>query len=515
MIAAVERLLHLEQHSQLTYSHIRTVAEAFGKHPRTVRRWMDNARAHSGTYTPAGRHRFTLTPPMYDALARWRGNVTAAYRELAADGLLGDPPAPSLPTFHRVVCRDLDKGERASLSGGEKARRRYDVRGQRPRGFRNEAWEGDHVEASVWVNVNGEARKPWITWFIDCATCVTPGLAITPQTPNRESILAALRSAVLQDEPYGPFGGLPGLIRIDRGSDFLSRTVEDALRALNVHREDLPARRPDRKGTVEALNGAVKDMLFRGMPGYTDEPAVKGDKGGKVDHPVEDLMHYEAFVTRVLDWVHEWNHEHTIRELDNQTPAQAWEADLTPIYAIPAVALHTFTLRQPRSAPFTITNKGVNWNNRHYIDEWMHGHVNTKVHLRYMPNNPDDIELYDAITDRYLGPAYAADQATPEQSRRLTRAWRRKADELTRQRRRARRNSKERWAPTTQPEPPRLLDVKPQEEVLRQLHDLEGPDLAAEARPDFLPLPDPSPAWSQDSSLSDPEPSAAETEDFA
>jgi putative transposase len=57
----------------------------------------------------------------------------------------------------------------------------------RPRGHRNEAWEADHVQAAVLVDVGGRARRPWITWFTDCATNAITGVAVTPGPASRES----------------------------------------------------------------------------------------------------------------------------------------------------------------------------------------------------------------------------------------------------------------------------------------------------------------------------------------
>jgi hypothetical protein len=115
---------------------------------------------------------------------------------------------PSLPTLHRALHRDLDPGERAGLAAGERAARKHDVFLARPRG-RNQVWETDHVQVPVLVDVEGTARRPWITWFTDCATNAITGLAVTPGYPSRESVLAALRAAVLREDPYGPCGGLP------------------------------------------------------------------------------------------------------------------------------------------------------------------------------------------------------------------------------------------------------------------------------------------------------------------
>ncbi|MEU2995734.1 hypothetical protein ABZ772_36705 [Streptomyces griseoincarnatus] len=94
------------------------------------------------------------------------------------------------------------------------------------------------------VDVEGKARRPWITWFTDCATNAITGVAVTPVHPSRESVLAALRSAVLHEDPYGPFGGVPEKVRVDRGKDFLSRTVTAAFDLLDVTVEDLPAYTP-------------------------------------------------------------------------------------------------------------------------------------------------------------------------------------------------------------------------------------------------------------------------------
>ncbi|MFE3329231.1 hypothetical protein [Streptomyces sp. NPDC059176] len=159
-------------------------------------------------------------------LVYWYGNASAVHRQLVAraetgshgsDGqpmtaaesaaspagaspiavpLLG-PPA-SLSTFLRAVRRDLMPGERAGLAGGERAARKHDVFLVRPRPWRNEVWEVDHIQASVLVDVDGKARRPWITWFTDCATNSITGVAVTLVHPSRESVLAALRAAVLR-----------------------------------------------------------------------------------------------------------------------------------------------------------------------------------------------------------------------------------------------------------------------------------------------------------------------------
>lgn len=183
----------------------------------------------------------------------WKGNVAAVHRELAARAARGEgAPPPSIPTLHRATQRDLTPGEWAGLAGGERAARKHDVFLARPRGWRNQAWETDHVQAPALTDVEGKARNPWITWFTDCATNAIIGVAFTQGDPSRESVLAALRSAVLREEPYGPFGGLPEKVRVDRGKDFLSRTVTAAFDLLDVTVEDLPAYTPISRASCRA-----------------------------------------------------------------------------------------------------------------------------------------------------------------------------------------------------------------------------------------------------------------------
>lgn len=139
------------------------------------------------------------------------------HRELVAAQAAGGVPAPSFATLHRAVRRDLPPGDLAGLRSGELARRDYDVFLKRPVSYRNETWEGDHVEAPVEVVVEGRLLRPWVTWFIDVGTNAVTGAAVTAGPASRESILATLRAAICLQAPYGPPGGLPGRVRIDRG----------------------------------------------------------------------------------------------------------------------------------------------------------------------------------------------------------------------------------------------------------------------------------------------------------
>ncbi|MFD5413510.1 hypothetical protein [Streptomyces nojiriensis] len=167
------------------------------------------------------------------------------------------------------------------------------------------------------------------------------GVAVTPGHPSREPVLAALRAAVVREEPFGPQGGLPEKVRVDRGKDFLSRTVTAAFDALAVEVEDLLPYTPHLKGTVEGLNRAVESLFLATLPGYVRQPRPGRHRTRPKD---EALLDFEDFTTRLLDWVAWWNTSHHPGPLKGRSPLQVWEADPTPLREISADELWTFTL---------------------------------------------------------------------------------------------------------------------------------------------------------------------------
>ncbi|MGW6569799.1 Mu transposase C-terminal domain-containing protein, partial [Streptomyces sp. NPDC054975] len=53
--------------------------------------------------------------------------------------------------------------------------------------------------------------------------------------------------------------------------------------------------------------------------------------------------------------------------------------------------------------------------NRDYVAAWMTGLAGERVRVRFMPHHDRRIEVFDAVTGRYLGLAELADRASPEQ----------------------------------------------------------------------------------------------------
>ncbi|WSI35880.1 transposase family protein (plasmid) [Streptomyces sp. NBC_01340] len=344
-------------------------------------------------------------------------------------------------------------------------------------------WEGDHKHLPVEVDVEGELVTPWVTWFIDCATKVITGAAVTAHAPSRDAVLASLRIAISRTGPFGPAGGLPGLVRVDRGKEFLCETVTVALGAFAVPVADLPAYSPHLKGTVEALNDAVEEMFLVTLPRYTHRQKLAGNRLADPDAPP---LAFEAFVHLLLEWVAWWNTSHQPDALGGKTPLEARRADPTPISDVAPKDLATFGLEDD-GRTYTITTSGIRWRRRDYLGDWMVGNTGIKVIVRYLPHHDDQIEVFETGTGRYLGTAFLADAASPERIRtvraaRTTAARRLKADLKA-----AEKLRRERFAAVTTATTPKRLGSLTAVQADAELDSATTGDRRALARPGYIP----------------------------
>jgi putative transposase len=488
--AAVRRLMALDGEGRLTTGDVLLAAEGLAVSQRTVWRWIERAR-NNDDLNQVSRDHFMVTDLLRERLAFWRGNISAVHRELVEEAKSAGTAGVSRQTLQRAVERDILRGDRAGLRDGERARRAHDVFLQRPRMHRNETWESDHVEAPVEVDVEGRLVKPWVTWFIDVGTNAVCGMAITPGAPSRESILAALRAAITLEAPYGPPGGLPERVRIDRGKDFLSDTVRRVLAGFAVRVVPLPAYTPHLKGTVETVNGAAGRMFFAGLPRYTG--AQKLANGRSID-PDAPALTFEAFVTELLGWVRWWNTEHQMPVLEGMTPLQAWLNDPTPLNTVPTGDLRLLTLEDDGRTR-KITTKGVSWRARQYVAAWMTGQVGRQVRLRHMPHHEHEVEVFDASTGEHLGAATLADMASSEQIGELRRSREVRRRQLQADLRAAEKARRIRYAAATTAAPPQPISAVTVAQATAELSDADDQQLQAVARPRLVPLRPPAPGW--------------------
>jgi putative transposase len=453
----------LRERGELTTVEVRLVARTLGVHERTVWRRLDQART-TGTPDLKPRPHFEVTDELRVKLAYHRGNVKRVHEEML-DEAADAEDVPSLSTLRRALRRDLTPGDLAGLRSGIPASRAHDPHLRRPPTCRNEEWEGDHKQVPVWVWADGRLVKPWVTWFCDCHTGMIMGWAITPHFPHRGSILAALRSCILTDDVHGPAGGLPRRIRIDRGKDFLSKAVTEALGAFSVHVDVLPPYTPHLKGSIENLNRAATSMFFSTLPRYTK--AQKLDAKRRVGEKSPALT-FEGFVGRFAPWVRTRNAEHRMAGYGDVTPLESWNSDDTPLNEPPLKDLHAFLMEADRSTR-VIHGHGIRWQSRDYVGAWMTGRTGTEVRVRYQPHHPRAIEVFHARTHQHLGTAYLADEASEEEIREVYQSRNERVRRIRRDLAEAERLRRRRFQPVTQAGPARPAGTMTRKQAAAEL----------------------------------------------
>ncbi|AKA01195.1 transposase [Streptomyces noursei ZPM] len=478
---AVRALLQLAEKGELTTAHVHLSAHTLGVHIRTV--WRNLARARLNQPLRRIRDRFEVTDHIRVLLAYYRGNIKRVHEELVKDAEKAGVEPVSLSTLHRAIKRDLTPGDLAGLRAGLPASRSHDPHLRRPPTARNEEWEGDHKQVPVLVSASGRLVKPWVTWFCDCHTGMTMGWAVTAHYPHRGSILAALRSCILRDGTYGPAGGLPTRVRIDRGKDFLSRAVQEALGVFAVQVDVLPPYTPHLKGSIENLNRAATSMFFSTLPRYVH--AQKLDARRRVGEK-DPALTFEGFVELFSRWVQTRNAEHKMAGYGEVTALECWNSDPTPIRDVPAEDLHAFLLEGGRSTR-VIHGHGIRWDGRDYMAGWMTGRSGTRVHIRFQPHHPQEIEVFDADNTRHLGTAYLADQASEEQIEEVYQARTERARSLRRDLRKAETLRRRRFKPVTTAGPAVAEGAMTRKQAAKELHSLRSRRPAEDLPADYMP----------------------------
>lgn len=437
--SALSRLLDLRTRGTFRSSHVLLVAEQLGVTPRTVLGWLSIAR-WQGRTTRKPRRRLQATDADIIELAYHRGSVAAFHRARKRAGETSGADA-----WRRAFQRALSPGQRAGLVSGERALREFDTYLIREARFRNQYWEGDHTQLALRVVFpDGRIAAPWATVFVDTFSRAITGFAIAV-TPSRESILAALRAAIMVEGEHGPFGGVPFAIRVDRGRDFLADALRIATGALAIDLVALPAYMPHLKGTIERTNRSIEQLLLTELPGFVH---AARDRAGRPMAEASALLTLEAFVTLFAEFARWYNEERPHDSLEGTTPLQRWQSDPTPLHTLSAERLrHLMLVGVTR----TVHKKGVRLDNRWYNCAELCGHVGAPVEVRHMPHHHGTVEIF--TEGRHLGTAYLVDRMPPGEVRRLLDRRSEEAQWLARVTRAAEKQRRVRYAAMTEPGP--------------------------------------------------------------
>lgn len=428
----VERLAAAQKSAPLSRRLVREAAAACGVAESTMWRWIAR-----GGPTPRPSGGVVPSERAVELLLAWRGNIAAVHRQLLEEG----EQVPSLRTLGRAFERGLSPVQRDFARRGEVAVRDRAVYLRHEARFRGECYEGDHKQLSIEVLAPRAQRpqRPWVTIFVDQFSRLIVGWAISLR-PTQAEVLAALRMAVTAD-PEREFGGVPVLLRWDRGLEFAAESIGQATLALGCVSQRTDAYSPWQKGKIERLNRAIEQQLLQGLPGWTG--GHRDVRGRLVDQTPWTL---ERFVAVFADWVTNYNTLRPHTALAGRTPLAMWRSDPTPVRALEHEQARWMLLAR---ANHVVQKDGIHHNSDIYFADELWGMAGEEVEVAFMPHDRRWVEVFHE--GRWLATARPSVEFDAATRARVLERRREDARELKAWARRARRRASVRVAPITAP----------------------------------------------------------------
>jgi putative transposase len=366
----VERPAAVRATAPLSCRVVRDAAAVCGVSERTMWRWI----AGGGPSVRTGRG-VVANERAVELLLQWRGNVAATHRQLRDESEM----VPSRRTLARAFERALSPIERDFARRGEPALRDRAVYLRHEARFRGECYEADLKQLSIEVLSPRaqRARRPWVTLFEDQFSRLIVGWAISLR-PTQAEVLAALRMAVTVDPERGEFGGVPVMLRWDRGLEFAARSIEQATLALGCVSRRTEAYSPWKKGKIERLNRTLEQQLLRGLPGFTG--GARDARGCLVE---QERWTLARFVVAFADWVADYNTRYPHAALAGRTPLEVWRSDPTPVRALEHDDARWMLLARTRHV---VQKDGIHHNGDIYFADELWGMAGEEVEVAHMPH---------------------------------------------------------------------------------------------------------------------------------
>ena len=318
------------------------------------------------------------------ALTRPRPALATLHRLAVADALQRELPAPSYAAIRQIV-RALDPAlVTLALEGPVSYRDKHELvfrrRAERP----NQTWQSDHTELDILiVGANGKPDRPWLTTVMDDYSRAICGYMVFTGAPSALNTALALRQAIWRKtDPAWAMCGIPDILHVDHGSDFISHHLERTAIALHIRIIHSTVGRPQGRGKVERFFGTVNTELLSILPGHLGP-------GARSPAPVLDLPGLDR---AVCDFIATYN-DRPHSEL-GMSPRDAWVADgWLPRMPESLEELDGLLLTVPKNR--VVQRDGIHFQGQRYLSPTLASFVGHTITIRYDPRDISEIRVYD------------------------------------------------------------------------------------------------------------------------
>lgn len=218
------------------------------------------------------------------ALTRPRPSIATLHRLAVNDAQARKLSGPSYATVRQIV-QALDPAlVTLALEGPVSYRDKHELVFRRRADRPNQTWQSDHTELDILiVGADGKPDRPWLTTVMDDYSRAICGYMVFSGAPSAINTALALRQAIWpKTDPAWAMCGIPDVLHVDHGSDFISHHLERTAVALHVRMIHSTTGRPQGRGKIERFFGTINTELLSALPGHLGP-------GSRAPQPVLDL----------------------------------------------------------------------------------------------------------------------------------------------------------------------------------------------------------------------------------
>lgn len=360
---------------------------------RTLERWHARYRAdgyaglETGQRSDAGTHHLpTELVRLIEGLALSKPRPAIATLHRKVTGICGTRgwPVPSYGVIRSIVAA-LDPGMvTLALEGAASYRDKHKLVLRRQADRPNAMWQSDHTLLDILVvGTDGKHARPWLTTILDDCSRAICGYTVFLGAPSAMNTALALRQAIWhKSDPAWPMCGLPDVLYVDHGSDFISHHLTRTAVDLHIRLIHSTVARPQGRGKIERFFGTVNTELLADLPGYITEghPAPTPKLSlAELDSAVEE------FVATYNDRIHS--------EIGT-SPRIAWIAEgWLPRMPANLEDLDGLLLTVAQSR--VVRRDGIRFQGLRYVSPTLAGYVGRSVVIRYDPRDITEIRVFD------------------------------------------------------------------------------------------------------------------------
>ena len=236
------------------------------------------------------------------------------------------------------------------------------------------------------------------------------------ETANSEAVLLLLRRCLLD-------WGKPIRVKTDNGKNYVSSRTELFLRALEIGIERCDPYSPQQKPHIERLFRTLQHGEFEMLPGYCGHSVAERQDIRDEKDPYRLRMSPAAFQAWLDKWC-EKAHLSGSEGLNGRSPIEVLAESIRKGWQVRSVAderLLDFLILPV--ATRKVQKSGIQVNNRYYVAGELGKLVGHEVHVRWHPENPNDIYVYanDSL-DQFVCIAKWLNPMTAEQQQQVAAA---------------------------------------------------------------------------------------------